>query len=79
MAEDIHLFRQHDNLIPHQLQHIFRHLRMVRTGIPAPLGNMVLFDKQHRAVLFADGQKRILLISKGKRCPEYARILQIFQ
>ena len=45
----------------------------------APLGNMGLFDKEHRAVLFADGQKRILLIGKGKRCPEYARILQIFQ
>ena len=66
MAEDIHLFGQVNNLTRHQLQHVFYHLGMMLAGIFAAFGDMAFFNEQNGAVLFADGDKFILLIGKGK-------------
>ena len=79
VAEDIHLFCQRNHLVPHQAQHIFRHLCVMRAGIFAPLGDVVLFDEKNGAILFADGDEGILLVGKGECRPEHACFLQIFQ
>ena len=79
VAEDVHFFCQVNDLACHQLQHVFHYLCMVLAGIGAAFGDMAFFNKQNGAILFADGDKFILLIGKGKSIPENAGIFQILQ
>ena len=79
VAEDIHLFRQVNHFVTHQLQHIFHYLRMVLAGVGVALGDVLFFDEQHGAVLFADSDEFILSVGESEGIAKYTGILQIFQ